>query len=371
MKIGVPKETKSSENRISLTPDGAKTLIRDGHHVYVERGGGIKAGFSDEAYAAAGAELTDRAEVIYCNADMIIKVKEPQPDELPLIQPAQILFTYLHLAAAPTLTKALLEKEVVGIAYETVRTPKGTLPLLRPMSEIAGRMSVQIGARFLESHAGGQGMMLGGVPGVLPAEVVIVGGGAVGINAAKIAAGMGARVTVLDLDAERLAYLDDVFGGRVQTLVSTPYALETMVSQADLLIGAVLIPGAKAPRIVTKAMVQQMKPGSVIIDVAIDQGGSVETMDRVTTHMDPVFEKYGVLHYSVPNIPGAVPMTSTLALSNVTLPFVRKIATQGWQRALGEDASLKNGLNVAHGHITHRAVAQSLDLPYRDPNSLN
>ncbi|MDI3280341.1 MAG: alanine dehydrogenase, partial [Bacillota bacterium] len=299
MIIGVPKEIKANENRVAITPAGVAELVRAGHKVYIERGAGLGSGIEDAAYEAQWARILPRAEEVWAGAEMILKVNEPLPSEYPLMREGQIIFTYLHLAPAPELTRALLERRVVGIAYETVQPDDGSLPLLTPMSEVAGRMAVQIGAEFLQKNRGGRGVLLGGVPGVPPAEVVILGGGTVGLNAAKIAIGMGAHVTILDKNPNRLRYLDDVLHGNVITVMSNVHTVERSVQYADLLIGAVLLPGAKAPRLVTEEMVKKMKPGSVIVDVAIDQGGCIETIDRATTHDDPVYEKYGVLHYAV------------------------------------------------------------------------
>lgn len=364
MKIGVPKEIKADENRVSLTPGGAKVLTSLGHKVFVEKGAGLGSGFKDEDYEASGAQILADAASVWAEADMIIKVKEPLPQEYPLMKPGLLLFTYLHLAPEPELTRALINNKVNAIAYETVQLPNRSLPLLTPMSEIAGRMSIQIGAHFLEKRYGGEGVLLGGVPGVVPAEVVIVGGGVVGTNAAKIAVGMGARVTVLDVNLDRLRYLDDIFGARVETLASNEYNLAQAVQRADLLVGSVLIPGARAPKLVKESMVKTMKPGSVIVDVAIDQGGCVETMDHTTTHSNPTFEKYGVVHYSVPNIPGAVPRTSTFALSNATLPYAVLLAEKGFEAAVRENEALAKGVNVTRGQVTYKAVAQAHNLPY-------
>lgn len=364
MKIGVLKEIKSYENRVAMTPAGVSAMIKAGHEVHIEAGAGVGSGFEDDEYTGAGALIAgDRNEI--CRAcDMIMKVKEPLPSEYDLFRENQILFTYLHLAPEPALTQALMKSGCIAVAYETVQLPDRTLPLLTPMSEVAGRMSVQIGAHFLEKAFGGRGVLLGGVPGVAPGDVVILGGGVVGTNAAKIAVGMGAHVTLLDISADRLRYLDDIFGGRVETRISNDYVIASSVAKADLVIGAVLIPGARAPKLVTADMVKNMKAGSVIVDVAIDQGGSIETVDRVTTHAEPTYEKYGVIHYSVANMPGAVPRTSTYALTNVTLPYALQLANKGWRRAVAENAALARGVNVALGQVTYEAVAQAHDLPY-------
>ncbi|WP_374724549.1 alanine dehydrogenase [Calidifontibacillus erzurumensis] len=363
MIIGIPKEIKDNENRVSLTPAGVYDLVQRGHEVLVEKGAGVGSGFSDEAYIAAGAKIVSSAADAW-DAEMVMKVKEPLPSEFDYFKKDQILFTFLHLAAEPLLTKALMEKGVIAIAYETIQLANGTLPILTPMSEVAGRMSVQIGAHFLEKHAGGKGMLLGGVPSVAPANVVIIGGGVVGTNAAKMALGLGADVTILDTNVERLRQLDDLFEGKVRTCFSNLFNVEEQVKIADLLIGAVLIPGARTPRIVSEKMVKQMSPGSVIIDVAVDQGGAIETIDRITTHSNPVYEKHGVLHYAVANIPGAVSRTSTIALSNVTVPYALQIANKGYERACLENTALLKGLNVIAGHITYKAVAEAHNVSY-------
>ncbi|KJR46099.1 Alanine dehydrogenase [Desulfosporosinus sp. I2] len=364
MIIGVVKEIKNNENRVGLTPAGAKDLCRAGHTVLVEQSAGLGSGFSDESYANIGATIIADKKALFDRSEMIIKVKEPLAAEYDLFHEGQILFTYLHLAPEPALTKALLEKKVIGIAYETIVGRNNTLPLLSPMSEVAGRMAVQIGAQMLEKPWSGKGILLGGVPGVESAQVVIIGGGIVGTNAAKMAVGMGARVTILDNSGDRLAYLDDIFAGRVMTVMSNSFNIAKWVEKADLLIGAVLIPGAKAPKLVSEEMVKTMEMGSVIVDVAIDQGGSIETIDRVTTHSDPTYMKYGVVHYSVANMPGAVSRTSTFALTNATLPYALKIANQGWRQALKDDAGLARGLNVYNGKVTFKAVADDQNLPY-------
>lgn len=370
MIIGCPKEIKSQEGRVGLTPAGADTLVRAGHTVYMEKSAGLNSGFTDAEYAAVGAQILETAEEVFAAADMIIKVKEPLLPEYELLKEGQILFTYLHLAPDPQQTQALLKKKVIGIAYETVQPADNTLPLLAPMSEVAGRLCIQTGARMLESNHGGRGVLLGGVTGVERANVVIVGGGNVGLNAARIAVGMGANVTIIDLNIKRLAYLDDIFGGRVQTLLSNPFNIANAVKDADLVVGCVLIPGAKAPKLVTEEMVMTMKPGSVLVDVAIDQGGSIETIDRTTTHANPYFVKHGVLHYSVANMPGAVPRTSTLALTGATLPYALKIANLGAEAACKADSGLMKGLNVYRGHVTCAAVAKDQGLEYVDPTTL-
>lgn len=370
MIVGVAKEIKNNENRVGLTPAGTEALVKAGHTVLAEKNCGVGSGFDDESYKAVGAEILDDKKALFDRADMIIKVKEPLESEYQLFHENQILFTYLHLAPEPALTAALLKNKVVGIAYETVVGRDGkSLPLLAPMSEIAGRMSIQLGAQFLESQYGGSGILLGGVSGVESAQVVIIGGGVVGTNAAKMAVGLGARVTVIDVSIDRLRYLDDIFGGRIVTVASNSYNIAKWSKMADLLIGAVLIPGAKAPKLVTENMVKEMKKGAVIVDVAIDQGGAVETSDHVTTHDNPTFEKFGVIHYSVANIPGAVARTSTLALTNATLPYALKIANLGWKSACKEDSGLAKGLNTICGNLTNNAVAQALNLNFVDYNN--
>ncbi len=359
MRIGVPKEIKNNENRVAITPAGVATLTAAGHEVYVESGAGTGSGFSDESYAAIGANILAAAADVWSTADMILKVKEPLPSEYGYFREGLILFTYLHLAAAPELAAALLEKKVIGIAYETVEV-NHTLPLLTPMSEVAGRMAVQIGAQFLERPHGGKGILLSGVPGVKRGKVTVIGGGVVGTNAAKVAAGMGADVTIIDLSPDRLRQLDDIFGSSVQTLMSNPYNIAEAVAASDLVIGAVLIPGAKAPKLVTEDMVKSMEAHSVIVDVAIDQGGIVETIDRITTHNDPTYEKHGVVHYAVANMPGAVPKTSTMALTNATMPYVSLIANLGLRAALERSDALKLGVNTAAGTMTYAAVARDL-----------
>ena len=367
MIIGVSKEIKNNENRVGLTPAGGEALVKAGHKVLVETGSGLGSGFADEDYTAVGAELISDKKQLFDKSEMIVKVKEPLPSEYDLFHEGQLLFTYLHLAAEPELTEALLKHKVTSVAYETVVGRDGrSLPLLAPMSEIAGRMSVQIGAQFLESRYGGAGVLLGGVSGVAPAQVVIIGGGVVGTNAAKMAVGLGARVTIIDLSIERLRYLDDVFGGRVATVSSNSYNIAQWVREADLLIGAVLVPGAKTPQLVTEDMIKTMKQGSVVVDVAIDQGGSIATCDHVTTHENPTFVKHGVLHYSVANIPGAVARTSTLALTNATLPYALTLAGKGWREACRQDVGLAQGLNTVDGKITNRPVSEALGLEYVD-----
>ncbi len=363
MKIGVPKEIKTLENRVAMTPGGVESLTKRGHEVLVERGAGLGSGLSDAEYEAAGAKMVSVDEA--WGAEMVVKVKEPIAPEYKYLRPGLILFTYLHLAADETLTKAMLDSGVTGIAYETVQTDDGALPLLVPMSEVAGRMATQEGAKYLEKSFGGRGVLLGGVPGVQPADVVIIGGGTVGINAAKIAVGMGARVTILDVNHARLQYLDDVFGGRLVTLTSNEANIKEAIQYADVLVGAVLIPGAKAPHLVTREMLPLMKEGAVIVDVAVDQGGCVETI-KPTTHAEPTYVIDGVVHYGVANMPGAVPRTSTFALTNQTLPYALELAEKGLA-ALDEDQALLKGLNTHQGKLTYAAVAEAFGLPYTPP----
>ncbi|MED3384891.1 alanine dehydrogenase [Bacillus subtilis] len=362
MIIGVPKEIKNNENRVALTPGGVSQLISNGHRVLVETGAGLGSGFENEAYESAGAEIIADPKQVW-DAEMVMKVKEPLPEEYVYFRKGLVLFTYLHLAAEPELAQALKDKGVTAIAYETVSEGR-TLPLLTPMSEVAGRMAAQIGAQFLEKPKGGKGILLAGVPGVSRGKVTIIGGGVVGTNAAKMAVGLGADVTIIDLNADRLRQLDDIFGHQIKTLISNPVNIADAVAEADLLICAVLIPGAKAPTLVTEEMVKQMKPGSVIVDVAIDQGGIVETVDHITTHDQPTYEKQGVLHYAVANMPGAVPRTSTIALTNVTVPYALQIANKGAVKALTDNAALRAGLNTANGHVTYEAVARDLGYEY-------
>ncbi|PTM58595.1 alanine dehydrogenase [Desmospora activa] len=365
MIVGVPREVKDNENRVAISPAGVDALVGAGHEVWIEQGAGEGSGFPDEAFSEHGARIVPDATDVWGGAELVLKVKEPQPSEYDYFREGLNLFTYLHLAPEPELTRALMEKKVTAIAYETIQLDNGSLPLLTPMSEVAGRMSVQIGAQFLEKPHGGKGVLLGGVPGVLPGNVVIIGGGVVGTNAAKMALGLGANVTMLDLNPDRLRQLDDIFHGQVRTLMSNPYNMGQAVQNADLLIGAVLIPGHRAPRLVTEEMVKTMSPGSVIVDVAIDQGGSIETIDRVTTHSDPVYIKHDVVHYAVANIPGAVARTSTYALTNVTIPYAVQIANKGVEQALKESRPLARGVNVIDGHVAYEAVAHDLNLPFR------
>ncbi|USK85845.1 alanine dehydrogenase [Peribacillus asahii] len=363
MRIGIPKEIKNNENRVAITPAGVIALVSAGHEVFIEQDAGLSSSFTNEAYQQAGAVLVEDASSVWASSDMILKVKEPIAEEYQYFRKDLILFTYLHLAADPALTQALKNSGVMAIAYETVSVNR-TLPLLTPMSEVAGRMAAQIGAQFLEKPKGGKGILLGGVPGVKRGKVTIIGGGVVGTNAAKIAIGLGADVTILDLSSERLRQLDDIFGNQLTTLISNPYNISEAVKEADLVIGAVLIPGAKAPKLVTEEMVQSMSPGSVIIDVAVDQGGIFETVDHVTTHDYPTYVKHGVVHYAVANMPGAVPQTSTTALANVTIPYALQIANKGVIKAILENDALAQGVNVANGEITFAAVAHDLGYTY-------
>ncbi|MEW5978179.1 MAG: alanine dehydrogenase [Acidobacteriota bacterium] len=368
MIIGVPKEIKDNEYRVGLVPAGVKALTESGHEVLVEEDAGEGSGISGEEYRSAGAVLCTR-EQVWSRADVIVKVKEPLEEEYGSLREHQLLFTYLHLAPLPKLTQVLLEKKVTGIAYETIRESDGSLPLLTPMSEVAGRMAIQIGAQYLEKNQGGRGILLGGVPGVPPSQVVILGGGVVGLNAAKIALGMGAHVTILDTSLHKLRAIDDIFLGRVATLASNSVTIAHSVRKADLLIGAVLIPGASAPKLVTREMISTMKKGAVVVDVAVDQGGCIET-SRPTTHSHPTFFIDGVLHYCVANMPGAVPRTSTFALTNATLPYTQKLANLGLKEAVKSDEGLAYGVNVFEGHVTCRAVAESLSLAYKTLASL-
>jgi alanine dehydrogenase len=363
MIVGVPKEIKAGENRIAMVPAGVETLVRHGHRVLVEKGGGVGSGFEDSAYKAAGAKIVDKADDLWSEAEMIVKVKEPIAPEYPRIKPSQIIFTYFHFAASEELTRKLLASKGVSIAYETVQLPSGELPLLTPMSEVAGRMAIQEGAKYLEKAAGGRGILLGGVPGVRPAEVTILGGGVVGTQAAKMAAGLGARVTILDVSLHRLRYLDDVMPSNVVLEYSNRHNILEAIGRADLLVGAVLLPGAKAPHLVLKSDLKLMKKGAVIVDVAVDQGGCVETV-RPTTHEDPIYVVEGVIHYCVANMPGAVPHTSTLALTNATTPYALKLAQQGWEKACREDHPLALGVNMVGGKVTCKGVAEAFNLEY-------
>ncbi|WP_151720544.1 alanine dehydrogenase [Gemmobacter serpentinus] len=362
MKIGCPKEIKPQEFRVGMTPDAVKEATGHGHQVFIETRAGLGAGFSDEDYRAAGATILDTAEEVFAIADMIVKVKEPQAVERKRLRAGQLLFTYLHLAPDPDQTRDLLESGVTAIAYETVTDARGGLPLLAPMSEVAGRLAPQVGSWALQKANGGRGVLLGGIPGVRPANVIIIGGGVVGTAAARVAVGMGANVTVLDRSVPRLSYLDDIFMGRLTTQYASAGAVAELITSADMVIGAVLVPGAAAPRLVSRAQLSTMQPGSVLVDVAIDQGGCFET-SRATTHQDPIYEVDGILHYCVANMPGAVARTSTQGLGNATMPFMLALANKGWKRACAEDRNLLNGLNTHAGKLTYAAVGEALGLP--------
>lgn len=362
MIIGIPKEIKNNENRVALTPAGAKELVKRGHTVYIQHTAGENSGFPDSAYVEAGAQILPSISDVYQTAEMIVKVKEPIASEYSLVRKGQLVFTYFHFASDEKLTLAMMDSGSICLAYETVENPDGTLPLLIPMSEVAGRMSIQEGARFLEKPQGGKGILLGGVPGVKPARVLVLGGGIVGHSAALMAAGLGADVTIADISLPRLRYLEQIMPANVKTLYSSTHNIETELPYTDLVIGAVLIPGAKAPHLITKEMLQLMKPGSVLVDVAIDQGGCFET-SHPTTHADPVYTVDTIVHYCVANIPGAVPQTSTLALTNATLPYVLELADKGWKEACKEDKSLYPGLNIIEGKIVYPAVAEAFGLP--------
>lgn len=361
MIVGTPTEIKKQEYRVGIVPAGVKQLVKNNHKVIIQRGAGAGSGITDEEYQAAGAQILDTARAIYDEAEMIMKVKEPLPEEYELLHEGQLLYTYLHLAPAPELTRALLERKVIGIAYETIQLEDGSLPLLTPMSEIAGRMSIQVGAYHLQKEQGGRGVLLGGVPGVAPGNVAILGGGTVGANAAKMAVGIGAKVTILDINLERLRYLDDIFGSKIVPLMSDSHTIEEALIHADLVIGAVLIPGARAPQLVTRPMLSGMKKGAVIVDVAVDQGGCIETI-HPTYHDNPTYEVDGIIHYGVANMPGAVARTSTFALTNTTLPYAAKIANVGWKRAVQESNSLLKGLNVAKGELICQAVGEAVGI---------
>jgi alanine dehydrogenase len=369
MRIGVPKEIKNHEYRVGLTPASVRELTLHGHSVTVQAGAGTAIGLTDEQYRQAGAKLLATAAEVFDSAEMVVKVKEPQPQECQMLRPGQILYTYLHLAPDPEQTAALIKSGAVCIAYETITGPHGGLPLLAPMSEVAGRMAVQAGAAHLEKSKGGMGLLLGGVPGVPPAHVMILGAGVVGTNAMQMAAGLGARVSVFDRNIDRLRHLDLIYGNRIETVYSTAHAIEEHIVQADLVIGGVLIPGAAAPKLVTRAMVSRMKPGAVIVDVAIDQGGCFETA-HATTHADPTYVVDGVIHYCVANMPGAVARTSTFALNNATIGHALALADKGWVRAAAEDVHLRAGLNVVKGHVTYEAVARDLGYDFVDPATL-
>ena len=362
MIIGVPKEIKTNENRVALTPAGALELTKRGHTLFVQEGAGVHSGYTDKAYAAQGATILPSIEEVYGKSEMIIKVKEPIAVEYPLIKKDQLLFTYFHFASYEPLTKAMIQSESVCLAYETVELPDRSLPLLVPMSEVAGRMAIQEGAKYLEKPEGGRGILLGGVPGVPPAKVLVLGGGIVGAQAAKMAAGLGAMVTIVDVNLNRLRYLSDVMPPNVVTLYSNEVNIRELVQDHDLIVGAVLIPGAKAPRLITRDMLKTMRAGTVLVDVAVDQGGCIETC-RPTTHDDPIFVIDDVVHYCVANMPGAVPFTSTLALTNATLPYAIKLADKGWRDACRQDQALKLGLNVVNGKVVYKGVADAFNLP--------
>ena len=367
MRVGVPKEIKTLEYRVGMVPAGVRELVHDGHEVVVETNAGSGIGMTDADYVAAGADVVSTAKEVFDQAELVVKVKEPQLKECGMLRPDQVLFTYLHLAADPAQAQALMKSGTTAIAYETVTADDGSLPLLTPMSEVAGRLSIQAGAYALQKANGGRGVLLGGVPGVAPGNVLIIGGGISGSNAAEMAIGLGAQVTILDRSVPRLREIDNIYGGRVRTEYSTKHAIETLVLEADLVVGAVLIAGAAAPKLVTAEQVRQMKAGSVLVDISIDQGGCFET-SRPTTHADPTYVVDDVVHYCVTNMPGAVPRTSTFALTNVTLPFVRELANMGWCEALLRDSHLANGLNVHSGHVNHEAVAHDLGYDYRSAN---
>jgi alanine dehydrogenase len=369
MIVGVPKEIKTAENRVALVPAGAESLISDGHTVLVEQGAGLGSGFADDAYRSVGATIAGSVDEVWAKAELILKVKEPIELEWTRIRKGQILFTYFHFAASEPLTRAIIASGCVAIAYETVQLATGELPLLTPMSEVAGRMAVQEGAKYLEKVFGGSGILLGGVPGVLPAEVVVIGGGVVGTNAAKMAAGLGAHVTLLDISLDRLRYLSDVLSPNVDLLYSNRHNILEMIRKADLVIGAVLLPGAKAPHLVKRADLKLMKPGSVVVDVAVDQGGCIETI-KPTTHEQPTYVVDGIIHYAVANMPGGVPRTSTLALTNATFPYTKRLAKRGWKQACRDDRSLFLGLNVVEGKVVYPGVAEAFGLPVVDPQTL-
>ncbi|UOQ94132.1 alanine dehydrogenase [Halobacillus shinanisalinarum] len=369
MKIGIPREVKNNENRVAMTPAGVITLQNVGHEVFVETNAGVGSNFTNEQYQEAGATIVSTAKEAW-SQEMVMKVKEPLPEEYDYFYKGLILFTYLHLAPEPELTKALIDQNVVAIAYETVQLSNGSLPLLTPMSEVAGRMASQIGAQFLEKSHGGKGILLGGIPGVRRGRVTVIGGGVVGTNAAKIAMGLGADVTIIDLNPERLRQLDDIFGSEINTLMSNPLNIQESLEESDLVVGAVLIPGAKAPKLVTEEMVKSMPEGSVIVDVAIDQGGIFATTDRITTHDNPTYEKFGVLHYAVANMPGAVPRTSTIGLTNVTVPYALQLANKGCKQACQDNEALFKGINTLDGYVTYQAVAEAHGLDYASASEL-
>ncbi|PYP20388.1 MAG: alanine dehydrogenase [Gemmatimonadetes bacterium] len=369
MIVGVPREIKTAEHRVALVPAGAESLRGDGHTLFVEQGAGMGSGFPDDAYRAFGATIVPTAADVWARSEMVLKVKEPVEPEWPCMRKGQVVFTYFHFAASEPLTRAVIRSNIVAIAYETVQLPSGELPLLTPMSEVAGRMAVQEGAKYLEKVYGGSGVLLGGVPGVLPAEVLIIGGGTVGANAAKMAAGLGAHVTLLDLSLDRLRYLADILPPNVDPLFSNRHNLVEQLRKADLVIGAVLLPGAKAPKLVRREDLKLMKPGSVIVDVAVDQGGCIETI-KPTTHENPTYVVDGIIHYGVANMPGGVPRTSTLALTNATFAYAKRLAKHGWRQACREDAALFLGLNVVEGKVVYPGVAEAFGLPLADPKTL-
>ena len=369
MIVGVPREIKTAEHRVALVPAGAESLRGDGHTLFVEQGAGMGSGFPDDAYRAFGATIVPTAADVWARSEMVLKVKEPVEPEWPCMRKGQVVFTYFHFAASEPLTRAVIRSNIVAIAYETVQLPSGELPLLTPMSEVAGRMAVQEGAKYLEKVYGGSGVLLGGVPGVLPAEVLIIGGGTVGANAAKMAAGLGAHVTLLDLSLDRLRYLADILPPNVDPLFSNRHNLVEQLRKADLVIGAVLLPGAKAPKLVRREDLKLMKPGSVIVDVAVDQGGCIETI-KPTTHESPTYVVDGIIHYGVANMPGGVPRTSTLALTNATFAYAKRLAKHGWRQACREDAALFLGLNVVEGKVVYPGVAEAFGLPLADPKTL-
>jgi len=367
--VGLPKEIKDNEYRVGLTPAGVRALTDAGHKVVVERSAGEGSGFEDALYERAGATILETADEVWAQGEMIVKVKEPVAPEYPRMREGQVLFTYLHLAPDTELTKQLLERKVTGVAYETITDRKGTLPLLTPMSEVAGRMAIQVGAQYLEKMRGGRGVLLGGVPGVPAAKVVIIGGGVVGTNSAKMAVGLGAHVTIIDSNLDRLRELDDIFLSKISTLASSAYAIQGAISEADLIVGAVLVPGAAAPKLITREMLKKVPNGAVIVDVAVDQGGCIETT-HATTHSDPTYYVEGVLHYCVANMPGAVPRTSTFALTNATLPYALKLASKGFLAAVQSDPGLKEGVNTYAGKLTYEAVAQAQGLEYTSLDSI-
>jgi alanine dehydrogenase len=363
MIIGVLKEIKAEENRVSLSPGGVEFMRQNGHAVLVEKNAGRASGFGNAVYKGAGAEIVEKPAEIFSRAEMILRVKEPQPSEFKLLKKGQIYFAYLHLAASEAVTRAMIDHQIIGIAYETIQMEDGSLPLLKPMSEVAGPMAIQEGAKYLEMVQGGHGVLLGGVPGVDPGTVVIIGGGVVGINAAKMACGLGAKVYILDVDLDRLRYLSDVMPGQCVTLMSSPQAIRNVLPEADVVVGAVLVPGSKTPKLITREMLKTMKKGSVLVDVAIDQGGCFET-SKETTHAAPTYTIDGIVHYAVSNMPGALPRTSTLALNNATLPYASEIANRGWKKAMKQNLEIRRGANVVKGHVTYKGVAEAFGLKH-------